>query len=83
MGRPHAQSAGVTYRQLNYWARTGLVEPSVRATHGSGSQRLQLPHARPRPRSPWSGPPRRVLTSWSVQHPYEPRRHDQLGDDQR
>jgi len=33
-------TAGITYRQLDYWARTGLVEPSVRAAHGSGSQRL-------------------------------------------
>ncbi len=33
-------AAGLTYRQLDYWARTGLVEPSVRAAHGSGSQRL-------------------------------------------
>ena len=32
--------AGITYRQLDYWARTGLVEPSVRAAKGSGSQRL-------------------------------------------
>jgi DNA-binding transcriptional MerR regulator len=32
--------AGITYRQLDYWARTGLVEPSVRAATGSGSQRL-------------------------------------------
>lgn len=32
--------AGVTYRQLDYWARTGLIEPSVRAAAGSGSQRL-------------------------------------------
>lgn len=31
---------GVTYRQLDYWARTGLVEPSVQAASGSGSQRL-------------------------------------------
>ena len=31
---------GITYRQLDYWARTGLVEPSIRAAHGSGSQRL-------------------------------------------
>ena len=23
-------AAGITYRQLDYWARTGLVEPSVR-----------------------------------------------------
>lgn len=33
-------AAGITYRQLDYWARTGLVEPSVRAVHGSGTQRL-------------------------------------------
>ena len=33
-------AVGITYRQLDYWARTGLVEPSVRAAHGSGSQRL-------------------------------------------
>jgi DNA-binding transcriptional MerR regulator len=33
-------AAGITYRQLDYWARTGLVEPSVRAAHGAGSQRL-------------------------------------------
>jgi DNA-binding transcriptional MerR regulator len=33
-------AAGITYRQLDYWARTGLVEPSVRSAHGSGSQRL-------------------------------------------
>src|SRR4051812_48932151 len=33
-------AAGITYRQLDYWARTGLVEPSVRSATGSGSQRL-------------------------------------------
>jgi DNA-binding transcriptional MerR regulator len=33
-------AAGITYRQLDYWARTSLVEPSVRPAHGSGSQRL-------------------------------------------
>lgn len=33
-------AAGVTYRQLDYWARTGLVTPSVRGAKGSGSQRL-------------------------------------------
>jgi DNA-binding transcriptional MerR regulator len=31
---------GITYRQLDYWARTGLVEPSVRSATGSGTQRL-------------------------------------------
>lgn len=33
-------AAGITYRQLDYWARTGLVEPSVRPAHGSGTARL-------------------------------------------
>ena len=33
-------AAGITYRQLDYWARTGLVEPSIRPAHGSGSHRL-------------------------------------------
>jgi len=33
-------AAGITYRQLDYWARTGLLEPSVRGAAGSGSQRL-------------------------------------------
>ena len=31
---------GITYRQLDYWARTGLVTPSIRDAEGSGSQRL-------------------------------------------
>ncbi|MDX1621044.1 MAG: MerR family transcriptional regulator [Nitriliruptorales bacterium] len=31
---------GITYRQLDYWARTDLVTPSVRAASGSGTQRL-------------------------------------------
>lgn len=31
---------GITYRQLDYWARTSLVVPSIRAATGSGSQRL-------------------------------------------
>jgi DNA-binding transcriptional MerR regulator len=31
---------GITYRQLDYWARTNLVTPSVRPADGSGSQRL-------------------------------------------
>jgi len=34
------QIAGITYRQLDYWARTSLVVPSIRGAHGSGSQRL-------------------------------------------
>lgn len=33
-------AAGITYRQLDYWARTNLVEPTVRGATGSGTQRL-------------------------------------------
>ena len=33
-------AAGITYRQLDYWARTGLVRPEIRSARGSGSQRL-------------------------------------------
>jgi DNA-binding transcriptional MerR regulator len=39
-GPTACSAAGITYRQLDYWARTGLVEPSVRPAKGSGSQRL-------------------------------------------
>lgn len=35
-----AKAAGISYRQLDYWARTQLVEPTVRGAAGSGSQRL-------------------------------------------
>jgi len=31
---------GISYRQLDYWARTDLVTPSVRDAGGSGTQRL-------------------------------------------
>ncbi len=34
------QIAGITYRQLDYWARTSLVVPSIRSAAGSGSQQL-------------------------------------------
>jgi DNA-binding transcriptional MerR regulator len=30
---------GITYRQLDYWARTGLLHPSISEARGSGSQR--------------------------------------------
>jgi DNA-binding transcriptional MerR regulator len=30
---------GITYRQLDYWARTGLLRPSITDATGSGSQR--------------------------------------------
>ena len=39
-GQTACHAAGITYRQLDYWARTGLVEPSVRPAGGSGTQRL-------------------------------------------
>jgi DNA-binding transcriptional MerR regulator len=39
-GAVAAKAAGITYRQLDYWARTELVEPTVRGASGSGTQRL-------------------------------------------
>src|SRR3954451_24845119 len=39
-GTVAAKAAGISYRQLDYWARTQLVEPTVRGAAGSGSQRL-------------------------------------------
>ncbi len=39
-GQVACAAAGITYRQLDYWARTGFVEPSVQPARGSGSHRL-------------------------------------------
>ena len=39
-GPTACRAAGITYRQLDYWARTGLVEPTVRSATGSGTHRL-------------------------------------------
>src|SRR4051794_40341845 len=39
-GGTPGKGADITYRQLDYWARTGLVVPSVRDASGSGTQRL-------------------------------------------
>jgi len=39
-GPTACSAAGITYRQLDYWARTGLVEPGVREAAGSGTSRL-------------------------------------------
>ncbi len=39
-GPTACKAAGITYRQLDYWARTGLVEPGVRPATGSGTARL-------------------------------------------
>jgi DNA-binding transcriptional MerR regulator len=38
-GRRAADIVGITYRQLDYWARTDLVRPSLADAHGSGSRR--------------------------------------------
>jgi DNA-binding transcriptional MerR regulator len=39
-GRQAAEIVGITYRQLDYWARTDLVRPSLADARGSGSRRL-------------------------------------------
>lgn len=38
-GKRTAEIVGITYRQLDYWARTNLVRPSVSDANGSGSRR--------------------------------------------
>ena len=38
-GQKAAEIVGITYRQLDYWARTDLVRPSLADAHGSGSRR--------------------------------------------
>lgn len=37
--RQACQAADITYRQIDYWARTGFIMPSILAADGSGSQR--------------------------------------------
>ena len=32
--------AAISYRQLDYWAKTGLVSPSIREANGRGSRRV-------------------------------------------
>jgi len=39
-GRRTAEIVGITYRQLDYWARTDLIRPSLLDAAGSGSRRL-------------------------------------------
>lgn len=38
-GKRMAELVGITYRQLDYWARTDLVKPSISEAAGSGSRR--------------------------------------------
>ncbi|EQD71841.1 MULTISPECIES: MerR family transcriptional regulator [Acidithrix] len=39
-GHLASKIVGISYRQLDYWARTDLIRPSIADAHGSGSQRL-------------------------------------------
>ena len=39
-GTVACKAAGISYRQLDYWARTQLVEPSIREAEGPGTRRL-------------------------------------------
>ena len=39
-GKRAADIVGITYRQLDYWARTDLIRPSLADARGSGSRRL-------------------------------------------
>ncbi len=38
-GLQASKIVGISYRQLDYWARTDLIRPSIADAHGSGSQR--------------------------------------------
>ncbi len=38
-GKRTAEIVGITYRQLDYWARTDLIKPSMADANGSGSRR--------------------------------------------
>ncbi|MGH1503020.1 MAG: MerR family transcriptional regulator [Acidimicrobiales bacterium] len=38
-GKRAAEIVGITYRQLDYWARTDLIRPSLADAAGSGSRR--------------------------------------------
>ena len=38
-GKKAAEIVGITYRQLDYWARTDLVRPSLADANGSGTRR--------------------------------------------
>jgi len=38
-GKRAAEIVGISYRQLDYWARTDLIRPSVTDAAGSGSRR--------------------------------------------
>lgn len=38
-GKSTAEIVGITYRQLDYWARTDLIRPSLTDASGSGSRR--------------------------------------------
>ncbi|HEX4902107.1 MAG TPA: MerR family transcriptional regulator [Acidimicrobiales bacterium] len=38
-GKRAAEIVGITYRQLDYWARTDLIRPSLADAVGSGSRR--------------------------------------------
>ena len=38
-GKSAADIVGITYRQLDYWARTNLIRPTAADATGSGSRR--------------------------------------------
>ena len=39
-GKRTAEIVGISYRQLDYWARTDLVRPTIADARGSGTRRL-------------------------------------------
>lgn len=39
-GPQAAKITGVNYKTLDYWARTGLIKPSIRDARGTGTRRI-------------------------------------------
>ena len=65
-GPTACQVVGITYRQLDYWARTGLVVPSIRGAAGSGIAAAVLVQGRARPQGRQAAARRRGL---AAEHP--------------
>ena len=83
-GAVAARAAGITYRQLDYWARTELVEPTVRGASGlriaaalrlPRHPRAQARQATARHRHLAAADPHGRRSAARVRHP-RPRRHD-------
>ena len=62
-GREAADIVGITYRQLDYWARTDLIRPSLADAKGSGSPPALLVPGPRRAQDDQDAPRRRARSS--------------------